>query len=224
MREPNAVRSRLWVEGRDDQHALMHLLTRHGLVYEEGRPSGGLPEIRRSDPEGREGVLESMDAIRFCTAGQAMGFVLDANRSLDGCWQSVRDRLGAVGVAGLPSAVPSDGYVGESTEYQARVGVWIMPDNAVEGALESFLETLISDGDAVYRHARKATGVAKGLGARFREIDTAKANLHAWLAWQKNPGRPYGVAVRSEYFGHDSPEARAFVGWFRRLYRSEIAR
>ena len=65
------------------------------------------------------------------------------------------------------------------------------------------------------RHARKATSVAKGLGARFREIDTAKANLHAWLAWQKNPGRPYGVAVRSEYFGHDSPEARAFVGWFR---------
>lgn len=223
MRALDAVRSRLWVEGNDDQHALMHLLTRHGLIYAEGRPSGRLPDIKTSDPANRNGVLESIEAVRFAAAEQTLGFVLDANGSAKDCWQSVRARLDGVGVAALPRVVPPEGYVGESTEYQTRVGVWIMPNNSIEGALESFLETLIADGDAVYRHAREATGVAKRVGARFREIDTAKANLHAWLAWQKSPGRPYGTAIRAEYFGHDSPEATAFVGWFRRLYRGEIA-
>ena len=56
------------------------------------------------------------------------------------------------------------------------------------------------------------------LGALFSEPDKMKAILHAWLAWQEEPGCPYGTAIRAKYFGDDSPAATKFVAWFRRLF------
>ncbi len=48
--------------------------------------------------------------------------------------------------------------------------------------------------------------------------ESGKAVLHAWLAWQNNPGRPYGTAIKSGYLRHDSAAARRFVAWFRQLF------
>ena len=141
------------------------------------------------------------------------------NSSLQESWQSVSDRLRSVGVDDIPKTIPQEGFIGVSAQFKTRVGVWLMPDNRTQGALEQFLETLIADRDALFDHARHATTAAKGAGARFPARAEAKAALHAWLAWQEEPGRPYGVAVRAKYFGHDSQEAIAFVDWFRRLYR-----
>ena len=209
-------RSELRVEGPDDKHALIHLLVRHGLEYEEESWPSDLPKVEEAS--GKDGVLGGMkEAVQLGT-GLAMGFVLDANDSLKERWQSVSDRLRSVGVEEIPRTIPPDGYIGFSVRFKTRVGVWLMPDNCTQGALEQFLETLIADGDPVFAHARQATTGAKGAGARFREGDEPKAALHTWLAWQEEPGRPYGVAVRAKYFGHDSQEARAFVDWFRRLY------
>ncbi len=55
-------------------------------------------------------------------------------------------------------------------------------------------------------------------GAAFPEAKRLKAVLHTWLAWQERPGVPYGLAIKARYFGHDSPAARAFVEWFRRVF------
>ncbi len=211
--------SELRVEGPDDKHAPIHLLIRHGLEleYEEESWPPELPKIE--EMKGKEGVLGGIcDAVRLGT-GLTMGFVLDANSSLQESWQSVSDRLRSVGVDDIPKTIPQEGFIGVSAQFKTRVGVWLMPDNRTQGALEQFLETLIADRDALFDHARHATTAAKGAGARFPARAEAKAALHAWLAWQEEPGRPYGVAVRAKYFGHDSQEAIAFVDWFRRLYR-----
>jgi hypothetical protein len=93
-----------------------------------------------------------------------------------------------------------------------------MPDNRTHGALEAFLETLIPDEDAVWPFARTSSAEAKRLGAPYREVDTAKARLLTWLAWQDEPGKQYGQAVNARILGHDSSTALAFVDWFRRLF------
>ena len=117
--------------------------------------------------------------------------------------------------------------MGESDAYNARVGVWLMPDNQEEGihgegTLERFLETLVDDDDSLFRYAREATARAKtDHGASYPDGDIRKAVLHAWLAWQKEPGLPYGTAIRARYFMHDSPVAARFVAWFRRLFEGD---
>ena len=72
------------------------------------------------------------------------------------------------------------------------------------------------DGDSLLDYARESTENARAHGARYPEAvgGTTKAVLHTWLAWQKEPGLPYGTAIRARYFRHDSPVAECFVKWF----------
>ena len=198
----------LYVEGKDDENALAHLLVRHGFpwsIRENVVASGD-----------REKVLRAIRVSVPAGTGKSLGFVLDANGDPGGTWQSVVSRLASVGVQ-VPRAIPASGFVGESKEFAARVGVWIMPDNQRSGALEDFLKDLIRQGDRLIAHAEDSTGEARMRGARFGESSTKKAVLHAWLAWQKTPGLPYGSAIRARYLRIDSEAARQFVAWFGHL-------
>lgn len=150
--------------------------------------------------------------------GRVVGFVLDADSPLTDRWRAVRDQLREAGVES-PESPPPEGFVGTSERYKSRVGVWLMPDNEHDGKLETFLQMLIEENDPLIDHATAATDQANTLGAAFADVDRLKAILHAWLAWQEEPGCPYGTAIRARFFRrHDSPAAVRFVAWFRRLY------
>jgi len=45
-----------------------------------------------------------------------------------------------------------------------------------------------------------------------------KAQIHTWLAWQKEPGKPMGQAITKRFFDHTTPHAQQFMDWIRRLY------
>ena len=98
-----------------------------------------------------------------------------------------------------------------------------MPDNRRSGALEEFLQDLVSSNDSLLPIAKQSTQRAKERGACFPDTDQRKAVLHAWLAWQARPGLPYGSAVRARYFGHDSAAALAFVAWFKRVFSTHLS-
>ena len=93
-----------------------------------------------------------------------------------------------------------------------------MPDNQRDGALEQFLADLVREEDTLFAHATRSTKRAKELNATFPDVLVVKAELHTWLAWQEEPGLPYGSAIRARYFGHDSEAARSFVTWFWLLF------
>ena len=205
---------RLFVEGRDDEFAIFHLVRRHVLEAE----TRSLPEIEESGSKKR--VLENIEAAIPAGTDQTLGFVLDADRSLKSTWQAAVSRLRTVGVR-TPDQIPEEGFIGRADPYRTRVGVWIMPDNRREGELEDFLQDLVDEENVLFPHAQEATEGARSLGAGFPDQKTGKAVLHTWLAWQENPGRPYGTAIASGYLRHDREAAIAFVSWFRQLFALE---
>ena len=210
-------RPTLRVEGADDLHTVLHLLILHGFDYDNR--SDSLPEIKESG--GVNKLLEAIPTGVKLSTQRPIGFMLDADMPLANRWREVRGQLEKAGVD-APEWPPSEGFVGTSGRYKSRVGVWLMPDNEHDGMLESFLQTLIKEDDFLVRHAESATDQARDLGAAFAEVNRLKAVLHAWLAWQKEPGLPYGSAIRARFFQrHDSPAAERFVAWFRRLYAIE---
>ena len=210
-------RSLLRVEGKDDDHAIRHLLIRNGIDYDNKPWRSWFPFIRVEGD--RDKLLAGVNTAVSLSNGRAVGFVLDANSSLQDRWDSMTSRLRPLDLE-MPDEIPHDGFVGESRTYRARVGVWLMPDNQREGALEHFLETLINEADPLIAHARGSTERARELGARYPDNGVKKAVLHAWLAWQENPGLPYGSAIRARYFRHDSPVAGRFVTWFRNVFEA----
>ncbi|MCY3759687.1 MAG: hypothetical protein OXH50_00420, partial [Gemmatimonadetes bacterium] len=135
---PKPEASILWVEGKDDQHAIGHLLWRHGVNCEQIpvdiKPPGDSEDEAAG---GRDPLLEGMQTAVMTSTGRSAGFVLDADEVAQDRWRAVCSRLERVGLT-PPDEIPGSGYVDQSDAYQARVGVWLMPDNRRSGALEEF--------------------------------------------------------------------------------------
>lgn len=202
---------RLLVEGPDDRHSVIHLMKRHGINWDD--PQVVLPCVY--DCGGLDPLLASL-GVAAKSYGR-LRFVVDANADMQNRWTRAKEALARVGVA-LPDRPSPDGIVVEGISADWRVGAWLMPDNQNRGRLEDFLSKLIPPNDPCWDHAKEATARAKALGATFAEEDTCKANIHTWLAWQENPGLPFGTAITARYFAVDSPEAQRFVQWFKRLF------
>ena len=209
MGELEKDRHLLYVEGSDDEHAIRHLLIRRGFDPQD------LPCFENL--EGKQRVLEAIDIAVGVGTGKSLGFVMDANDSPQDTWRAVTARLKKVGVQ-VPKEIPEGGFVGESKDYGARVGVWLMPDNRKTGALEDFLRDLIEEADPLFIHAKDSAREAKQHGARYSERDYLKAVLHTWLAWQEEPGYPYGKAIKARYFGANSATGKRFINWFRNVF------
>lgn len=154
-------RSRLHVEGTDDSHAIRHLLIRHGIDYDQKPWPDHFPRI--DEIGGKDELLKGVETAVALSTGRSIGFVLDANTSRQSRWDEMAYRLRNVGLC-VPTDIPSEGFVGESMRYRARLGVWLMPDNRREGMLEHFLETLVSEDDPLFLHAQQSTEQAKKRG------------------------------------------------------------
>ena len=206
----------LHVEGKNDLHALAALLVEHGMPHDVKQRPVEFPVIKAA---GNDSSVVSLIEIEVrLQAGRPVGFIVDADDSPTQRWESIRSHLERVGVE-TPPDMDAAGFVGESRTYKTRVGVWMMPDNSRPGMIEDFLRSLIDAGDTLIVHADASTQTAKREhSARFIDVDQGKAVLACWLAWQEEPGKPYGTAVTAGFFQHDRPSAIAFVSWFRRLY------
>ena len=220
---PTSERSMLYVEGKDDLHAVKHLLRWHRITLFIGDSQSnnvdpnvpGLEETR-----GKKKLIETIKTIVPVSSGRSVGFVLDGDdRPQDG-WSAVCGCLRELELD-PPKDMPANGYVAHVDKYKARVGVWLMPDNRRAGALEQFLADLVPEGDLLLRLAESSTEEARSTGAKFPETKRLKAVLQTWLAWQEDPGLPYGSAINAQFFRHDSPAARTFVKWYERLFVEE---
>ena len=203
----------LHVEGTDDQHTIIHLLERHGIDMGEGvRP------IRIVPASSVDQLLEQLPGAVKAATSRSVGFVLDIDVAISDRWESVCQSLRKADVE-APAQCPAEGFIGSRKGYPYKVGVWLMPDcSSDRQKLEDLLKTLIPDGDALWPHARSSTEEARRIGAPLREVDIDKAEIHCWLAWQSDPGRPYGTAIKAKFFGHDSTQARAFLGWLSTVF------
>ena len=211
----------LRVEGKDDHYVISDLLLRHGIDIDHSGIAVKGSKWEGEDTGGKEKLLAGMQTEVKTSNGKSIGFVLDADEASKNRWDSVRGRLKGLGL-NLPNKIPEGGFVGDTAIFQARVGVWLMPDNRRSGAIEEFLQDLIVKGDALLQLADTSTTSAKKLGAAFSDAKQRKAVLRTWLAWQKNPGVSYGLAIKARYFQHDSPAALAFVDWFQRVFQDSM--
>ena len=213
----SAVRPNLHVEGRDDKWSIANVMLHHGVDYDQKPWPFAYPEIK--DIGNIDDLLNGIETAVAAASGNTVGFVVDADKPLRSRWDAVRARLQRVDVH-VPILPPRDGFIGRSNRFKSRVGIWLMPDNERDGILEDFLQELVSDNDALIAHAEAATDRAKQIAgdAAFQDVDRSKAIVHSWLAWQKEPGLPFGTAIRAKFFRADLPAAQRFANWFKTLF------
>ena len=202
----------LLVEGNDDQHVVKRICEKYDV-----------PRIDEINPIGDVNkVIESFEVQikNLREEGDVVGAIVDADVCFPSRWQSFRDRIVKAGYQDVPIEPPSSGVILSSPTggYLPRMGVWIMPDNHSNGIMEDFLRFLVGPKDQLWPHAQNAVTKIPNTPQKFREIDNSKALIHTWLAWQRNPGRPFGLAIKARFLDAGVPEANMFASWIKRLF------
>jgi hypothetical protein len=208
----------LLVEGPDDRHVFEHLLIRHGI--------SGQFELEQSG--GADAVLTSLRTRLKFKSLQRLGIVLDTDPTdehpdpVAHLWLRVRDALSRADFRSTPESPAPDGTLIREPD-KPVVGVWLMPDNTVPGMLEDFCRFLISGSDPLWARALQAVQSIPEEERRFLVRHVAKANIHTWLAWQEEPGKPIGQAITKKYLDAAAPHALKLIAWLRALFDLEAA-
>jgi hypothetical protein len=211
-----AGQRRLLVEGKDDMHFVIHLMKYHGVNFDAPtaptiEDCGGYPNLREAaGPLLLKSASPTVDRV---------GIMIDADVDSQARWHSISERVRESGFA-VPSVPEPGGWISQESQGPRICGIWMMPDNRAGGMLEDFLRLLIPDGDVVFPHAESATDEALRRGAPIPAHLRSKGVVHAWLAWQEEPGRPFGQAITQRALDPASPKASEFVAWFKRLFPS----
>ena len=210
-----ARRKLLLVEGTDDLHVMRHICRNHGIPHlDEIRPHGGAGPLLEAIPVQLKSASDEGDVV---------GVVVDADQDISTRWRQLHRIFEAAGYPNVPRQPDPTGTILNSPirSLLPRVGVWVMPDNRTDGILEDFLRFLIPQGDALLYHVIQS--VASIPRRRFSPNDEPKAIIHTWLAWQEEPGRPYGTAITARFLDPESDEATVLASWIRRLFHPEGA-
>jgi hypothetical protein len=197
---------RLLVEGSDDQHLIRNLLRDHGVTLD-------LPK-EILDCGGVETLLHDSLRLHLSFGYTSIGIVVDADYDIQTRWDSVRNRLVQEGYE-IPLTPQPEGLI--ITTRQPTVGVWIMPDNKLPGTIEDFAKQLVPDGDDLWPLVEQSVAAIPSEWRRFADASTRKAQIHTYLAWQKDPGTPLGLAITKKYFQTNAELALTFVDWIKRL-------
>ena len=146
----------------------------------------------------------------------AIGVVLDAVApNLLGKWNSIRCILIPLGYKCL--SLPNANGTILNLEGVSNIGIWMMPDNTVDGMLEDFCARLISEQAINYASECAQNALQRGL-ATYKSNHSTKAAIHTALAWQDSPGMPLGQAITARALDAASPIAEVFANFLRTTF------
>ena len=218
-----SFKQRLLVEGKDDLHVISHLLKHYKIscINEEQKKSTeDSGSIYIKDSKSITRLLQSLEVILVDGNLTNLGVILDADTNINSPWDAIKNILQDFGKTTLPKKPNKDGTI-ISLEQEGRaitVGIWIMPNNSLSGNLEHFIQHLVPKEDKLLPYAKDCIRNMPNGETRFSEKDKSKAEVHTWLAWQKAPGKPLGLAIKHKYFDANATAGRALVSWIRRVF------
>lgn len=210
------------VEGNDDLHVVANIRNKFDL-------SDNFDII---DCKGVADVVPTLTSLlKNKSPIRIIGVVIDAdadtadpNDALQARWDSLRGVLMVEGYT-VPKHPDSNGTIIQRTERLHKIGIWLMPDNRQRpGMLEHFVATLIPSGDVLKPMAESVLAEIETLKESgnqfkcFKPVQRSKALIHTWLAWQDEPGRPMGVAIKANMLDHNTTLCNLFATWLRELF------
>ena len=217
------INSILFVEGADDQHTVWaiceHFKVEETFIIEIPDGAGKInPKLRTTEKGGIDNVLKATQGFLAAQNVERLGIVIDADTDLSNRWKKVVNILEKIGYENIPPHPNPNGTIIEQ-ENRLKFGVWIMPDNRERGYLETFLTFLVPENNKSWEYAKISVAGLEDKPFIKQKVDhTTKAEIHTFLAWQEEPGKPFGTAITAKYLEVNNPRCEIFVEWLNRLF------
>lgn len=193
----------LLVEGKDDLYFVREICKVHNLTI----------DFAIEEKAGVKPLLDSIELEMKQSGREILGVIIDADDKPASCWDRLCNKFQKVGVK-LPKNFDKNGTI---IPGDIRVGLWLMPDNELPGTLEDFIEEMIPAKDPVWPLSKRYIQGIPIKQRKFRPTKTLNAELYAWLATRKTPGR-ISSAISSRDLDAEGDLSQSFVGWLKALY------
>lgn len=208
--------SLLLVEGNDDFHVIHSLCKQFNIsVRNLENPKGGNFSVK--DCKGVNELLEQIPVL-FKSSNQltSLGVIIDADVDLQSRWESVKNILLKEGFD-LPKDLPINGLIVKKGILKA--GVWIMPNNNLNGMLEDFITFLVPQDDKLLPIVKTTLKELEANNLnKYSLTHKSKALIHSWLSIQEEPGTPLGQGITKRYLSTDEDTCKIFVNWINELF------
>ena len=205
--EKEKFSKKLLVEGNDDQHVVWALCKKFDI-----------PEtFDVIDCEGIDKLNEQIP-VRLKQSGiDTLGIIIDADREIKNRWTSLKGLLSAQGFK-VPDDLPSTGLV-LTNGNNIKGGVWIMPNNNLNGMIEDFISFLVPKDDKLLPIVHSTLDdIEKQKLNKYPSIHKSKAAIHSWLSWQEDPGTPMGLGITKRYLTTDDETCLLLIKWLDELF------
>ncbi len=161
--------------------------------------------------------LENEVSVRLKSSEiRTIGIVVDADENLTKIWKRIQNIFNENGFP-LPENISEKGLI--VSNENIKIGVWIMPNNNLNGTLEGFLHYLIPENDSLMPEVIKHTdNVESKKLQKYNSNNRSKSEIYSWLALQESPGTPIGKAINYKYFKIENPECKIFLDWLNKLF------
>ncbi len=201
--------NKLLVEGNDDQHVVWALCNNFDI-----------PEnFDVIDCSGIDKLFAQI-SVRLKQSGlNCLGIVVDADVDVIRQWDKLREILVNIGYS-VPDQPNASGSIIKASNLPT-LGVWLMPNNQLNGTIEDFITILVSDKDQGLPFAKQTLDTLESQQLhKYRDVHKSKALIHTWLAWQEDPGTPLGLAITKSYLNTNKDLCQQFVNWLDRLFNN----
>lgn len=197
----------LLVEGIDDQHVIWALCKKYNVKE----------TFNVKDCKGIDKLLEQIP-LRFKESDiETIGIIVDADQDLKSRWESLKYILTNHGY-NVPNELPFQGLI--ISNNIIKVGVWIMPDNNLNGMLEDFVTFLIPKEDKLLPIINSTIeDIENKKLNKYPTIYKSKAIIHNWLSLQEDPGTPMGLSITKRYLTTEEENCQKLLNWINDLYK-----
>lgn len=112
------------------------------------------------------------------------------------------------------------GLVATNNDGLIDIGIWIMPDNIVDGTIENWIENLVHEKESeLFQYSKKCVANLKTNNLqKFKDSRVIKAELATWFAWQKSPGYGLDFFFDEPLIDQNSPIYKNFSEWFKKTF------
>ncbi len=198
---------KLLVEGKDDQHVIWSLCEKFQVAE----------NFDVIDCVGIDNLYEKVDGFIKQNVLETIGIIIDADSDIQKRWLKLLGILQEGGYK-IPESTYNQAII-ISQDDLPKIGIWIMPDNKINGMLEDFITFLIPKDDELLPIANQVLEQIEQKNInKYNLIHHSKALIHTWLAWQDDPGTPMGLSITKRYLTTEEELCNQFIDWLKKLF------
>lgn len=147
-----------------------------------------------------------------------LAIVIDAdNPNLQSRWESIKEIIKPYikQIPDLPD--PKGSILHLDQEINVRLGIWLMPNNTINGMLEDFCIGIAPEQSIKLAEEYIDNCIEQSV-AEFISNHRSKAILYSFLAVQSDPGTQIGLSITKNSLKNDHPSVKLFADWMKKVF------